>query len=332
MQRQGLIDLIRIIAIFGVIVIHHGLPALPESYSVVSKLSFRWAVPFFFIISGYFIGRKRNVAETAMHAVVKLCVIFLIWSLMYMPFNIYMYGVNGGMFKIFNYGFFVHGGFGHLWFLSSMVLGYIFLVFVDYNVFPRFVYWLIAFVCFGVVIGSDSYNILKISFDTDYTRHFVSLPFMLYGYHIAKKGVLKNSVALFLTITSLVVAIVEIWFLWYFTKYEPSSHQFTIGIVLFSCCFTNYLLGSKGFVIPEIVQKIGMNFTIFVYVFHNLLQQCTVHFLQPLYEYPIANIMFPLLNFVLSFAIAILLYKYAPTLYALLTASNLKVKKSEVRV
>ena len=50
-SRNFNIDALRLLAVFGVIVLHFGLPGLLRN---PGEVFFRFSVPFFFMVSGYF--------------------------------------------------------------------------------------------------------------------------------------------------------------------------------------------------------------------------------------------------------------------------------------
>ncbi|WP_378944043.1 acyltransferase family protein [Paracoccus sp. R86501] len=54
--RNGNIDVLRLIAAIGVIALHVGpFPELSQTGSDLIRSSFRWCVPFFFMLTGYYL-------------------------------------------------------------------------------------------------------------------------------------------------------------------------------------------------------------------------------------------------------------------------------------
>jgi len=145
--RLASVDSIRLIAILSVIAIHTRPFSLSsEEFNslyyyldlTINQLA-RFAVPFFFAISGYFYGVKINKGKcpllTAKNMLFKLTILYLGWSLIYfMPYNlstIYEYGILGPF--EFAYGnimnsidnpieFIFQGSKTHLWFLVSLII------------------------------------------------------------------------------------------------------------------------------------------------------------------------------------------------------------------
>ncbi|MBM6678615.1 MULTISPECIES: acyltransferase [Faecalicoccus] len=90
----------------------------------------RLAVPFFFMISGYFLFRKiRNEEEdkdVLKKYLFRLLKIYLIWTVIYLPYTIYNYvQAQSGWMGIFSYlrDFLLNGSYYHLWFLPALMTG-----------------------------------------------------------------------------------------------------------------------------------------------------------------------------------------------------------------
>ncbi len=127
-KLQG-IELGRIISVFGVIVIHT-VPFEQQfpAFAVFLNNFFRFAVPFFFIASGYFFAQsldKKPLAQVWVKTMLKLARFFIIWSLIYVvwkvtregwgPFWDY-YGTRPVVIARTGTAF-------HLWFLPSLACG-----------------------------------------------------------------------------------------------------------------------------------------------------------------------------------------------------------------
>ncbi len=122
MERRGNYDLLRIVAQFFVVVLHVSSsvvanPSDPEffSYNFYSMLS-RFSVPVFVMLSGYFNMESMDVKK-AFKKSLKLYIIILFWSLIYLLRNLYL---NGGMelSQILNEMFLGHY---HMWFLFMTI-------------------------------------------------------------------------------------------------------------------------------------------------------------------------------------------------------------------
>jgi len=142
------IDLFRIWAIIAVVAIHTvpftSLQNLGAAFTVVVAvldLVLRFAVPFFFITSGYFYGKSLLRGESPLHALLRyirpLAVMFLAWSFIYAltvdwaqvdwttgvlePFRAHFLTT---MRQVLHHPlrFVIYGTMPHLWFLPALIL------------------------------------------------------------------------------------------------------------------------------------------------------------------------------------------------------------------
>ena len=91
----------------------------------------RLAVPFFFTTSGFFFFRNYDVnnekvnSERLKKALFRLLRIYLIWTVIYLPYTIFDYTHNGfHITYLFTYvrDFLLNGSYYHLWFLPALML------------------------------------------------------------------------------------------------------------------------------------------------------------------------------------------------------------------
>lgn len=131
------LDIAKFISAFLVIGIHTA-PFLTIDASMhfwITQVFSRIAVPLYFIISGYLFfskiekGREwndRENLEQLKRYIWRIFRIYLIWSIVYLPFSIRLLGSDGYTYQdiiqyIFN--FFFLGSYYHLWFLPALILG-----------------------------------------------------------------------------------------------------------------------------------------------------------------------------------------------------------------
>ena len=139
------VDTFRLLAIVGVVAIHT-TPALApaarragefDTAVVALNQLARFAVPFFFTVSGYFWGRKIRadaaVGATTLPMIRRLLLLYVAWSLLYLlPYNlssIFQYGISGPL-KLSYWNarrlaadpelLFLEGTHQHLWFLAAL--------------------------------------------------------------------------------------------------------------------------------------------------------------------------------------------------------------------
>ncbi len=171
MDRIESVDVFRLIAIIAVICLHTSPfcgPEFSNNYiykylAVIIDQTARFAVPFFFIVSGYFWGVKVREGSDPLFSAnrmgKKIILIFLFWSFVYLlPYNVFSvfkFGILGPL-KVFYWNvlnvlnapasFFVQGTKVHLWFLVGLLCAlYITAFFVKYNA-P------VLLLCFSVIL------------------------------------------------------------------------------------------------------------------------------------------------------------------------------------
>lgn len=131
-SRNAAIDCMKYISAFLVVAIHisplqsiHGM-----SDFVLTRIIARIAVPFFFMVSGYFVlaGSKRH-NEKVLRFLRKTCLLYLTAIALYLPVNYYT-----GYFHELKPGtvlrdLFFDGIFYHLWYLPAVILGVVICLF-----------------------------------------------------------------------------------------------------------------------------------------------------------------------------------------------------------
>jgi surface polysaccharide O-acyltransferase-like enzyme len=142
--RNTTIDLFRLFAIFGVIVVHTDVVAHDFFSGSVNHLveqifsrSGRLSVPFFFVVSGYFFGSKTRAGAEPLALFARyarrLLRIWVLWSLIYLliPLRVpqwtrhgYWPSVVAQFEKMARHPLLIIwvGGKGHLWFLPALVM------------------------------------------------------------------------------------------------------------------------------------------------------------------------------------------------------------------
>ena len=172
MNRIQSIDTIRLIAIFAVIAIHttpfqqyhqSSNEFFKVIFVIVNQLS-RFAVPFFFVISGYLWGLKiRNGDDPILITTKtskKLLFIFIVWCIIYiLPYDfisLYRFGILGeikvsylNLLALFSHpiNLIMQGTRGHLWFL----IGLLFSLWIS-SLFIKHKKSTIALLCFSLLL------------------------------------------------------------------------------------------------------------------------------------------------------------------------------------
>lgn len=224
------IDLFRLIAVILVVMNHtYPLAGINETADfVLTRIIARIAVPFFFMISGYFIlprimGENKDYT-TVIKNVKKLTKLYIIATLIYLPLSIYSGNItpNMGMVSILKDIFF-NGTFYHLWYLPGAIIGILIvsLLLKKFNEKQVFVISLGLYIIglFGdsyynivqnIPVVNEFYNLLFNFFD--YTRNgiFFAPLFFILGAIIAKnKRKPKKKIMIYGFVISLSLMIVE---------------------------------------------------------------------------------------------------------------------------
>jgi surface polysaccharide O-acyltransferase-like enzyme len=178
-------------AIFGVIVIHCDVLAHDVFTSGAAHLaeatidgSGRLAVPFFFVVSGYFFGRKIRSGTAPLALFVRyarrLLLVWILWSLIYLflPLQINQWtdlgwwpAVMGQLQAMVDHPLHIVwvGGKGHLWFLMALVMALAILAVCErWRVRGAFYVLAVLLYLFGLVAGLYGHTLigLHMPFDT----------------------------------------------------------------------------------------------------------------------------------------------------------------------
>ena len=145
MLRIQSVDCFRFLAIAAVIAIHtvpfgYGKSAGHElDLVLVVNQSARFAVPFFFVISGYFWAAKikfsADIVALSLKSAHRVGIIFIFWSLIYLAIGAARSFVSGGRTELLNNAvatitnvadepitWLLQGGKPHLWFLTALLI------------------------------------------------------------------------------------------------------------------------------------------------------------------------------------------------------------------
>lgn len=307
MNRIQNVDIFRVFAIFAVILIHTG-PF--ENYSnninvcyrylaLFINQSARFSIPFFFMISGYFLGVKikkgGSLISISVERAKKIIIIFLAWSFIFLIFcNLYAIktsGVLGFIKSMYWYlaniaenpiVLIMEGTFGHLWFLMSLLCALLITAF--------FIFWgyhksliIIALTLYFIGLFGKAYSGTPIGIEMDFnTRNgpfFSTLPFIT-GYFLSNlrpsSRWLLRGIIIFLI--GWVLHFAETYILW--VLYGTAlGQEYVIGTYFMGLGYGVTALSKHSFFRNEKLGQIGQ-FTLGIYAIHAIF----VVFLKPLDE------------------------------------------------
>ena len=123
------VDLIRILSCLGVI----GLHCFQEHLMSINLIVYRlcgFAIPMFFVLSGYFLATKENDVKSSLRRISKVLIVIILWNLLfwfiYSIKNLLTAQIIGFMdlSKSILKGFIQQGRFWHFWYLAALILVY----------------------------------------------------------------------------------------------------------------------------------------------------------------------------------------------------------------
>ncbi|NEO56075.1 MAG: acyltransferase family protein [Okeania sp. SIO3B5] len=249
-KRISSLELGRIISIIGVITIHTGvfhnlilIDGQPWITRLLNQAS-RFAVPFFFILSGYFIQPKLAAQpfKTLTDYSKPLLKLWLIWSAIYLviPRNIGQVLYRGYLIERINYWqrlarqplikLLFQGGEVHLWFLLALICALVIISFtIRLNACNLIVLIAIALYIYGLMAGSYQPIFgLEAPFNTRLGPFFSTLLVVL-GYEFRRKNfALPLKTALIVMTFGTVLHFTEAFYLIQWgMKFE--GHDFLLG-------------------------------------------------------------------------------------------------------
>lgn len=221
-------DYLRLIASFMVVAIHtYPLLFISDSLDYVfTRILFRVAVPFFLMITGYFILAKKD-KQVLLKYTKKISFLYLLCIILYLPINIYNGYFHNFNILIFLKDIFLTGTLYHLWYFPATIIG----LWVSYFIITKLSLkksLIVVSILYIIGLFGDNYynlisniSILKLFYDGifwlfDYTRNFFLAPiFLVLGYSIKERKVEishKKVLAILFIITLLIEGIISLKF------------------------------------------------------------------------------------------------------------------------
>ena len=247
--RSAGIDACKFVAFIGVVFIHtsHALDISgPSALGFLDQIS-RFAVPFFFLASGYFLGlRSRPGWPAWRRRSIRILTIFAFWSFFYVLL------ARPSLHELVSVRFLakwiLSGGPGyHLWFLPSLLICLsVFLVALSVSGTNRVLMVPVALYLFGMAFGSYrlALGLPDLHFNTHNGPFFGTL-FVAAGYLLAKKKLLiPFPAALAMAIFGAAAHIGESLLLDRFHFLPFSANEFSFGTVPFSIGIFALALGA----------------------------------------------------------------------------------------
>lgn len=341
MEKNGRIiylDLLRIFAIFGVVVIH--VSAVAKSYDIGTFTSnvgiiynglVRWSVPVFFMISGaMFLRPEKEYTFSIMikKYIPRLAVCLLVWGFIYALFDVYLYSSFSVKTLILSVWNTVSNNSGyHLWFLFALIALYlmipVFKVIVN-DLSQRqlaFVIILWMFLSLGVGQFNEIVSDFGISLKIDWYFPMITswAGYFLLGHYLVSYDIKKPCKILLIVIGFSLLLLCPVINM-FATTYKGEYIESFIPQSGLTACFAAiaFFLIFQGFSkvsLSERSQKIIVNVsnnTFGIYLIHALVNSIIFHvvnlkldFINPIISIPLLSVFV----FVISFIIVLLLRK-----------------------
>lgn len=214
------VDYMKLLMACFVIGIHTWLSSTfqNEVATKILNLLFSIAVPYFFICSGFFLFRnngKVNIRHRMIQYAKSITSMYVIWTLIYLPFTIYSYYTDGLSLKqgilAFIRGFFFIGEHSYswpLWYLLALITAVVLIYCMQQLHFKPFMITIVGFIMFIIghyinYLHTNALNLMGIPQITDLyfkifqnTRNglFIGLFYVSLGLVIARFGRIKNPI------------------------------------------------------------------------------------------------------------------------------------------
>lgn len=266
-MRNESLDFFKIIAAFMVVSLHVGsYDEFPPMIGDIIRLAGRWAVPFFFLVTGYFIlsGSEKEI----LNKVNRLLKLFIVANFIYLPLFILKHK-GDTIFEVFSFKIIFYGTMFHLWYLSSSIFGLIIFNFLINN-FDRKLLIISSFLIF---LGAEFYDQLRAfgiyTFDFDFFRFALSIPFIYLGWRIRNDEgfqcfLLKHKyVFLFLGFFLQLISTIGVNL---FYDVDLYNRQFQIGVVFVTLGIFSISISMKG--LPKLISMWGRNYSYGIYAIH----------------------------------------------------------------
>lgn len=335
MKRNFTIDIVKLIAAFCVMSLHIKLPSVGLEIGSIIRLSGRWAIPFFFITTGYFLGLKIKRTNTLNFNVIEknvinLFSIFIISSIVYLTYNTL---VSHKWFSN-NVSFLLIGTYWHLWFIGSMIFGYLIIWYI-YNIGYQKFLPLITSLLLIIAVFSDSYDIIinkRFNYD-ELPRFLISIPFMYIGIYLSNRNTSKKRLSIWtiIFILGFILQFFEAYLLYKVYGYTLYEHQMLIGTIVCSIALFNICLSIN--IKENRMSRYGKKYSLFIYLYQMFGYWFIVH-LFIVFGIVVSDylrLLMPLIGFLFMLGITITLDKVMPRLFLILngnirlTAGNKKL-------
>lgn len=325
-MRNSTIDLARLIASFFIVAVHVGYYTDYSPYvGDVFRSSARWALPLFFLITGYFIGVSKD--ENFPKRVNKILGIFITSSIIFIPYAILKKVEQGAVSlvqilpSILSVDSLLYGDYFHLWFLPALIIGMLLAKFAIDNIKPNIALWLS-----GLLLLLTWLSDLYAFFDKGesyfyFFRVLVSFPLVYIGYYLARNPLsITREWSAIIFLGSVVLMVFEVSFLTKVTGHDGLERQFPLFCALAATMLLCWCVKAK---VPEnFFSRMGERYSLGIYLFHPIFLPITKILLTKTLGYD--SFIHLILTFISTVGSMIILDKAFPKLFRFVSGGYIK--------
>lgn len=283
-RRYYSLDAMKAIAAFLVICIHMPFPG--EAGKIIVALA-RIAVPFFFMVSGFFMGTNLKSIKKSIFNIVKLT---FLANALYFIWNYLLSIISTGSFVSYLKLTFTTNNIinllllnespiaGHLWYLNAYIyVLVIYYITVKYGIVTK-LYWLIPVLLFGdLMFGTYSKVLFNVEVPYLLVRNFifVGLPYywtgnFLYRHkkRILDKKMSNNKSLTFFIVLFTITTLLEKYFLNYFNLIALREHYLSTTLLVVSIFLI--LIKNNNLFFRIKLSDIGRKYSTYIYIIHML--------------------------------------------------------------
>lgn len=288
------IECLRVVAVFAVILSHVGFLAnrsdpVSQHLHIMASLGGRWAIAPFFVLAGYFWGKKIRqgglLRDVSLKLGTRILAIWLFWTLLYLivPDDIESFERYGSM-ALFKVPFwrllslsghpiqylFV-GSSPHLWYLVALLWA-LAIVTADLKYGKgRNVVWIgCGLYVLGLIAGSYAGTPLGISvaFPTRYGPFFGTIFFAIGWYASSDDKLVTDRMAVAVFLAGVVLSVLELYLLWDQFGIQPESPQpYILGTLALGSGLALWVMSKPDLGKNLFLPRLG-KYTLGIYVTH----------------------------------------------------------------
>lgn len=272
-SRNYTVDTIRTFGALSVVALHMRYNGISDDVVNLMCLFARWAVPFFFLASGFFFEKKSriNLNGEFLKTLKNLIGIFVTSNFIY--FLIAAKTEYYTLSDILSLKTILLGDYIHLWFIGAMIFAYTSLWFILSNGWNKLMLPLsICILLF--ILAADPYSIFfNMNIEGPFARFMMSVPFLFIGFIYSQNytnKIFNNKTGLALTLFGFLLQFAEGYLIFYHKKQYLFRHEFLLGTFILAIGILILSQNTKTST-DTIVSKIGRKYSLLIYLYHPLI-------------------------------------------------------------